>query len=392
MRGRVKNVKIMIAGDLVPTETNQALFAAGDVEGLLGRTLKEKWEKSDLRIFNLEAPLVDEGQPIVKSGPNLKIKTDCVRGIQALNPTLVSAANNHIRDFGREGIESTKALLEKHGLSMIGAGDSPEEADACKIVKFGAGGGTSAGFYACAEHEFSLVSDYGSGANGFSEHQSLTAIEKLKREAGFVTVLYHGGKEHYPYPTPQQQKVCRSMVDAGADLVVCQHSHCVGCQENYHRGTIVYGQGNFIFDKPAAECWNTGLIVEITLEEKKTKDSAAGIVEIDYIPIEKSGNGIKEAEGVLRRDILGAFEARSREILSKEAVEEIFEKFSQNAGLDYLYICAGWNRILRGLDKRVFHRKLIQKYFKTEKRAMLLGLIQCETHRGIIEHYLRKSM
>ncbi|MCI9136020.1 MAG: hypothetical protein HFH48_00400, partial [Lachnospiraceae bacterium] len=61
-------------------------------------------------------------------------------------------------------------------------------------------------------------------------------------------------------------------------------------------------------------------------------------------------------------------------------------------GLDYLYICAGWNRILRGLDKRVFHRKLIQKYFKTEKRAMLLGLIQCETHRGIIEHYLRKSM
>ena len=105
-------MKIVIAGDLVPTKTNELLFEKGDIEALLGSALKSRWESSDLRIFNLEAPVIDGGKPIVKSGPNLKIKTGCMKGIKELNPTIVTVANNHIRDFGTIGWKSTKKLLE----------------------------------------------------------------------------------------------------------------------------------------------------------------------------------------------------------------------------------------------------------------------------------------
>ena len=65
--------------------------------------------------------------------------------------------------------------------------------------------------------------------------------------------IINGGKEHYRYPSPDLQKICRKFIDKGADLVVCQHSHCIGCEEKYNHGTIVYGQWNFLFDRSNIE-------------------------------------------------------------------------------------------------------------------------------------------
>ena len=72
--------------------------------------------------------------------------------------------------------------------------------------------------------------------------------EQKDNKCDYTIVLYHGGKEYYRYPSPNLQRVCRYMIEKGTDLVICQHSHCIGCEENYLSGKIVYGQGNFIFD------------------------------------------------------------------------------------------------------------------------------------------------
>lgn len=82
-----------------------------------------------------------------------------------------------------------------------------------------------------------------------------------------MIVLYHGGKEHYRYPSPYLQKVCRKLVDKGAGIVICQHSHCVGAMENWNGGTIIYGQGNFLFDHSKSEFWKTSLLIGLDLEK-----------------------------------------------------------------------------------------------------------------------------
>ncbi len=109
-----------------------------------------------------------------------------------------------------------------------------------------------------------------SGANLFAPLESMEHILNLKNVCDYVIVLYHGGKEHYRYPSPQLQKICRKMAEKGADLVICQHSHCIGCMEKYNNATIVYGQGNFIFAGADDEYWNTSLLITVDTDSENS--------------------------------------------------------------------------------------------------------------------------
>jgi hypothetical protein len=64
-------MQLLIAGDLVPTQSNIDLFINADINSLLGEELLSLWESADMRIFNLEVPLTDKENPIAKCGPNL---------------------------------------------------------------------------------------------------------------------------------------------------------------------------------------------------------------------------------------------------------------------------------------------------------------------------------
>src|SRR5699024_6065557 len=106
-------MEILIGADVVPTLSNKHLFKNGNIERILGIDLFDKWKNVDVRIFNLEVPLTDKSKPISKKGPNLIAPTNTINGIDKLDPTLVTLANNHILDQGEEGLISTGALLKK---------------------------------------------------------------------------------------------------------------------------------------------------------------------------------------------------------------------------------------------------------------------------------------
>ena len=190
--------------------------------------------------------MVDEQTPIEKFGPNLYAPKITIKGIKGLDPTLLTLANNHILDQGIKGLESTIKLLNENNIPYTGIRKNLHAANIGYTIE---NSGYKLGIYACAENEFSIATSTQPGANPFDPLESLDHIKALKNECDYVIVLYHGGKEHYRYPSPYLQKVCRKIVEKGADLVVCQHSHCVGSYEKYKSSTIVYGQGNFIFNK-----------------------------------------------------------------------------------------------------------------------------------------------
>ena len=108
-------------------------------------------------------------------------------------------------------------------------------------------------------------------------------------------MLYRGGKEHYRYPSPYLQKICKKMVKKGADLVICQHSQCIGCYEDYEGSTIIYGQGNFLFDKYDREFLKTSLLIQVSINDG---------LHVEYIPIAKKGNGVRLSTGQVTEDIL----------------------------------------------------------------------------------------
>ncbi|MBE7003020.1 MAG: CapA family protein [Ruminococcaceae bacterium] len=372
---------IIIGADVVPTNSNLDLFAAGNAEDLIGLELKGLLSSADYRIFNLEVPLTDNETPIEKWGPNLTAPTRTIHGYQAMGIDLLTLANNHIMDQGAQGYRSTIKTLDAAGIAHVGAGD--DLAEASKPYQFCFSGKT-VGVYACAEHEFSIATESSCGANPFDPLWSLDHVEQLKKCCDYVIVLYHGGKEHYRYPSPGLQKVCRRLVDKGANLVICQHSHCIGCEEKYKDGTIVYGQGNFLFDDEDNEFWRTSLLIEIT--EDWT---------ISYHPIVKVNNCVRLADEKQEKEIMDAFALRTEEIQDPKVVEEKYAGFANTMLSDYLTAFAGKRTLVERVLNRISHgrytRLRVKKKYEKKDLLRLCNYIECEAHRELIDSGIEKS-
>ncbi|HBE41756.1 MAG TPA: poly-gamma-glutamate biosynthesis protein, partial [Bacteroidales bacterium] len=234
---------------------------------------------------------------------------------------------------------------------------------------------------ACAEHEFTIAGEKIAGANPFDPLESPDHIARLKARCDYVIVLHHGGKEHYRYPTPGLRKVCRKMADKGADLVVCQHSHCIGAFEKYNEATIVYGQGNFLFDRSDNEFWSTGLLLQVSLAEK---------LFVEYIPFCKKGNGVQLAEKKDEYSILGPFFLRSEQILKPGFVESEFARYCDENGQYYMAVFAGFGKIVRNIDK-LFKGFFTRRLYSWKKASLIQNHVECESQRETVIGYLNNK-
>ena len=366
-------MKIIIGGDLGPMRSNRDDFINARTEKLIDDKLKSILDSSDFRIFNLETPLADKEEAIEKNGPNFIAPTEAINGIKALNIDFFTLANNHILDQGEQGLISTIDVLKKAGIAFAGAGINITEARKPYIYEKDS---TRIGIYCCAEHEFSIATDHSAGANAFELLESFDHIEILRQECDYLIVLYHGGKEYYRYPSPYLQKVCRKMIEHGADLVVCQHSHCVGCKEEYKNGTIVYGQGNFLFNKMNNEYWNTGLLIELQDTDN-----------ISYIPFIRKEQGVRLAEGKEADEILACFEKRSKEIEDPSIVEKKYEAFAHESIPGYVLFFLGINnniiyRFVNRLSGQRLRRYISNRVLK-KRGDGIRNYIECEAHKEL---------
>ncbi|WP_455266221.1 CapA family protein [Phascolarctobacterium sp.] len=371
--------KCIIGADIVPTESNIDLFINADINTLIGNDIKNILENADFIIFNLEVPLTDKYMPIRKCGPNLIAPTKTIAGLKAINPHFFTLANNHILDQGEQGLKSTIDLLDEHGIAFAGAGKDLEEASKPYIFE---NEGKKIGIYCCAEHEFTIATENTSGANPFDPLNSLDHVMELKKQCDYVIVLYHGGKEHYRYPSPYLQKVCRKLVDKGADIVVCQHSHCIGCEEKWHGGTIVYGQGNFLFDDGDNEFWNTSVLLEVTIDKN---------LEVNYLPLCKKSNMIRLAEKATAEDIGKQFVERSNRIKSAKFVQDNYAKFAEAMSREYFFRVSG--RISKFLPIRIINKltnyRLLKYLYGQKEITVIENCLECEAHRELFVQFLQ---
>ncbi len=370
---------MLIAGDLVPYGDDVTLFKHGDIEGLLGKELFKIWSQAGSRVFNLETPLINHEIPLSKCGPNLKADEKCINGITKLKPSTICLANNHILDYGESGLNKTVSILKENGLSYVGVGKNLEKAIRCKVLNVG---GKKVAVYNTCEMEFSVATKNSSGAFGYDEGEIIEDLIDLKKKNDYVVVIYHGGKEHYRYPSPLLQKRCRLLVRFGADLVVCQHSHCIGCMEKYDSGIIIYGQGNFIFNKESNEFWNESLIVDASFGDK---------ICISYIPIVKQQQGIRIAEGEERERILREFKKRSEEIKDGSFVDKQYNDYSKEMLNAYLFRLHGNSKMTRILYK-LTNGKVMSRIYNGNKKLTVQNMIECESHRESIIQGLKCSI
>lgn len=374
----MESINILLAGDFCPilrieelTLEDKAAFVFNDFLTYLRR--------SDLTIINLECPLVEEGDPIKKTGPNLKASPRNIELLKFAGIDLVAMANNHIMDFGSDSLLGTVSLLQDNGISTVGVGRNLLDAQNPFSTRIK---DRSLSVLNFAENEWSNTHGTSPGANPLDVVTNYYAIQEAKRESDIVLVIYHGGNEFYHLPSPRLKKTLRFFVDAGASAVITHHTHVSTGYEIYKDVPIFYGLGNFCYDteqKPNEE-WNRGFAVMLHIRRK---------AEFEIIPFDQ--NGIKPGIHLLQGKEKEDFEERIRllkEIIADDSLlEDHFKKYCIVNEFRYDQIFEPYHSsFLVSLRKRGLFPSLITR----RRKRLLLNVIRCEAHRDVLLAYLKK--
>ena len=317
----------------------------------------------------------DKDTPIDKFGHNLKSPTKTINGFKAIPSLLLGLANNHSYDQGLEGLQSTINTLTQAGIAYSGAGSNINEAKKPYIFTKD---GIRLGIYMCTENEFSCATIHRAGANPFDVLDSFDHVQALKEQCDYVVVLYHGGKEFYRYPSPMLQRYCRKFIEKGASLVVCQHSHCIGAREDYEDGTIIYGQGSFVFH---TEYFNNlqdivadSLVIEI--------DVSAESFRIREIPITRTDVGITLASNEHTQLVMDTYRQLSENIKKPHFVYESYKHFADTYVNRYLRELLGRMWVIKAFNL-ICNRKLIRLLLGKTSYLAIQNYLSCEAHHEL---------
>ena len=366
-------MKIIILGDVGASKSNVNAFCNTEKD-LFSDEIQNICKNADIVLLNLEKPLVNKQTPLGKCPPDYSAPIDSINGIKLLNPTAVTLANNHIMDQRIQGLNSTIKTLNDNDIRFVGVGQNVSEARKPLILKKD---GYTIGVYACCEKEFSFASEYSAGANAYDPLVTFDDIEELKHSCDYLIVLFHGGMQGFPYPTPQQRRVCRKMCEKGADIVVCQHSHIVGCEEKHAGGKIIYGQGNFLLDELNVDSWRTGLIVEITLFGNNSSN-------IRCFPIQTIEHKARLHDNA--ESVLDGYNRRSEELHDKISLSEKYQHYCKEKLPDYLLKLSDTNPLAQKVLRRTGLLNLfVRLRFNQSYVNRLANYFYCDTHREAIE-------
>lgn len=214
------------------------------------KDVKPYTDGADFVIPNLECPLgeKDEFSPIKKAGPNLICSESGMHFLKAMNTYAVTLANNHTGDYGDGALSNTLKLLDENGIKHSGAGTDISEAyNAFYIEK----NGIKASVLSVCENEFGLAEEGKAGSAGYNPRRLMNKIKAEKMISDFVIVVFHGGNEFNPLPSPDTVDRYRFICDMGADAVIAGHTHCPQGYELYNGKPIIYSMGNFLFGNSA---------------------------------------------------------------------------------------------------------------------------------------------
>jgi len=361
-------MEILIAGDLVPINSNESIFIDGDLKNHFS-DFEATFNSADLFIANLECPLTVNDKQINKSGSAIKADPKTIAGITNLNIKLASLANNHIGDYGEIGVRDTLKTLKDHKIDKIGAGTSFSDAKEYYIYEKE---GDKVGVLSFADYEFGMVTSDKAGAYPFSFINAYNDLIALKSKVDYIITLLHDGKEYYQYPSPDLQQVCRHLVNIGSDIVVCQHSHVIGTVEKYKSGTIVYGQGNFLFDfrNNRTEEWSRGFFIKLKLSKNNST--------IDLLPFKQNYPGVsklnKEEEDLFKQTM----DYRSKNAINESFINESWKNFIISQKANYLSVAFGHNLFF----SRIFKKIAFHDYLVSNKVALIvLNFLRSRVHR-----------
>lgn len=243
--------------------------------------IAEDLKEADILFGNLEGPISERG---IKVGSIYSFRSNpkVVEGLNYVGFDVLSLANNHMFDYGREALEDTMSILKENNIDYIGAGFNDKESFSLNIKKVK---NVRIGFMAFTDLGSSnwRAGEENSGMSWIREEdieKIKEDIRKAKEKVDVLIISLHSGNEYEINPTVFQEEFSQSCIEAGADIILGHHPHVVQKIEKYQNGWIVYSLGNFVFDQFFSEETMKGVLLEIVVINGKINKVNSKEVEI----------------------------------------------------------------------------------------------------------------
>ena len=314
-------VKIGFTGDFCPRLRIEELLKQGNWQAAFSSVLPF-FHENDRNLVDLECPLLEQGKKIKKTGPHLKSLPETVEILKYLKVGTVCTANNHFKDYGREGMEKTYDILEKANIDWVGSGLSFEQASNSVIKEIN---NVSFAFINATENEWSTTEGPEPGCNPLDPVNIYNQIQEVRGKVEFVVLILHGGHEHYNLPSPRMKKWYRYFIDIGADAVVGHHSHIISGYEIYRNKPIFFSLGNFCIDWENLhnEPWNKGLLLRLIFEKNTP-------IKFEFKFINQNGDrpGLYGLDNESTQMQINYMESLNKIIMDDEKLEKSFVEYS----------------------------------------------------------------
>jgi len=278
-------ITLSFAGDISFAEgyANMGYYHSNgnDITKCIAPEVIARMDAADIMMVNNEFTYSSRGEPLSGKTFTFRAKPEAAGNLSVLSADIVSLANNHVYDYGETALLDTLNTLEQYGIPYVGAGRNLEEAK--EIVYFRAGDMKIAYVSATqVERSYVYTKEASETAPGvlrtYDPARFLEVIKKAEETSDFVVVYVHWGTEGASQFEADQQSLGHQYIDAGADLVIGDHPHCLQGVEYYKGVPIFYSLGNFWFNSKTRD---TGLV--------EADISKEGVAELRFIPCLQKG-------------------------------------------------------------------------------------------------------
>lgn len=278
---------LLFAGDVLFDDNYSPMAALrqrdNDISQCFSSEILKEMKDADVFVVNNEFTLSDRGEPTEGKTYTFRGKPENVSYYKDMGVDLVSLANNHAYDYGEVSLLDTLDILDEAGIARIGGGKNIEEASAPFVIELD---DYKVAVIAATQIE-RLENPDTRGATEDSPgvfrclnpEKLYETVEKAKEECDYVIVYIHWGTENVFEPDWLQLDQAKGLAQAGADIIIGNHSHCIQPVDIVDGVPVVYSVANFWFN--SKEVINGMLKVSFNKE---------GLESVQFLPGLQKGN------------------------------------------------------------------------------------------------------
>ena len=272
-------LSIVMTGDILLDRGVRRVIEKRGVDHLFSTEVDAVFRSAQVVVGNLECPATKINAPVQKFYI-FRAEPEWLQALKRHGITHLNLANNHSIDQGRKGLLDTKQNIVKAGMVPIGAGRNMKEAaEPVLLAKHPRKVWLLASLRLALEN-YAYLPDKPCVSQEPMD-SLLRRVQRLRKAdpTAVIIVSLHWGGEHTLKPVPSQRHEAHMLIRAGADVLVCHHTHTLQTVEEFMGHSIYYSIGNFIFD-PKKPINSEACIVRLIIA--KGKDG----LKVETIPIE----------------------------------------------------------------------------------------------------------